>query len=281
MELYAIETGNFMLDGGASFGVVPKSLWNKVYPADENNLCNIALRCLLIIDGEKRILIDAGIGNKQDKKFLSYYFLNGNFNLQSSLFKLNLSTGDITDLILTHLHFDHCGGATSVDSTGSFRPVFENAKIWIGKDQWKTAHAPNHREKASFLRENLKSICDTEKLNIIEGNEILFEHITLRQFNGHTIGQFIPIINYKGRKIVFTADLIPFMVNIPLAWVSSYDTQPIISMSEKETFLNEALDNNYTLFFEHDIYNECCSLVQTEKGIRAKESFSLENWKRI
>jgi glyoxylase-like metal-dependent hydrolase (beta-lactamase superfamily II) len=281
MELYALDSGNYMLDGGAIFGVVPKSLWSKVYPADENNLCNLSLRCLLIIDGAKRILIDSGIGDKQDERFLSYYYLNGSSGLQASLFKLGLTADDITDVILTHLHFDHCGGVTSIDTMGSFNPVFKNANIWVGKDQWKTAHAPNLREKASFLKENLTSISESGKLKLIGRNENHFNNISLKQFDGHTIGQLVPIINYNGRIIVFSADMIPFMAHIPLAWVCGYDTQPILSMNEKETFLKEAVWNNYTLFFEHDIYNECCSLIQTEKGVRAKESFSLDSWTRI
>jgi len=279
MEIHSIETGNYMLDGGAIFGVVPKSLWSKQYPSDENNLCNLSLRCLLLIDGEKKILIDTGLGDKQDAKFLSYYNLNGGTSLRSSLFNVGLNPTDITDIILTHLHFDHCGGTTLVDSTGSFRAAFENANIWIGKDQWDNAHSPNPREKASFLKENLVSIAETGRLKIAEKNETLFDNISLRQFDGHTIGQLIPILNFKGKKLVYTADFLPFMAHIPTAWVCGYDTQPIISMNEKENFLKEAVENEYTLFFEHDLYNECCSLISTEKGVRAEKSFRLDEWK--
>jgi len=281
MEIHSIETGNYMLDGGAIFGVVPKSLWSNQYPADENNLCNLSLRCLLVIDGEKKILIDTGLGDKLDAKFLSYYNLNGKENLRSSLQKIGINPFEITDVILTHLHFDHCGGVTTTDSTGSFMPVFENAVIWIGEDQWKTAHAPNQREKASFLKENLSSIAETGKLKIAGKHEQLFGNISLRQFNGHTIGQIIPIVNFNGRKLVYVADFIPFMAHLPIAWVCGYDTQPIVSMNEKESFLKEAVENSYTLYFEHDFYNECCSLFLTEKGVRAEKSFRLEEWKKM
>jgi glyoxylase-like metal-dependent hydrolase (beta-lactamase superfamily II) len=281
MEIHSLESGNYMLDGGAIFGIVPKSLWSKNYPADENNLCNLSLRCLLVSDGARKILIDTGLGDKQDEKFFSYYYLNGNSSLKASLFKLGLKTSDITDVFLTHLHFDHCGGATRIDSEGTFKPVFENATIWIGKDQWDTAHSPNQREKASFLKENLSSISNSGKMKLIGRNETPFENILLKQFDGHTIGQLIPVINYNGRKLVYTSDFIPFMAHLPMAWVCGYDTQPIISMNEKERFLKEALGNNYILFFEHDFYNECCSLIKTEKGIRAKKAFSLEEWKKM
>ncbi|MFZ4401213.1 MAG: MBL fold metallo-hydrolase [Bacteroidales bacterium] len=279
MELHVINTGNLKLDGGAMFGVVPKVMWQKLYPADENNRCNWSMRCLLAVDGERKILIDCGIGDKQDEKFFNNMHLNGDDNLISSLSKAGYSTDDITDVVLTHLHFDHCGGAVknNIDKTG-FELTFKNATHWVGKAHWELANKPNAREKASFLKENFQPLMDAGKLNLIEKDTTLFPGFFVKIFNGHTAGQIIPFIDYKGKTVVYMADLMPAAVHIPLAYVISYDTQPLVSLDEKESFLNEALANDYILFFEHDIYNECCNLQQTDKGVRAKEYFGLKEY---
>jgi glyoxylase-like metal-dependent hydrolase (beta-lactamase superfamily II) len=280
MELYKLEAGNFMLDGGAMFGVVPKSMWSKVYEPNENNLCNLATRCLLVVDGDKKILIDTGLGNKQDDKFWSYYFLNGDFSLESSLQKTGYSIEDITDVVLTHLHFDHVGGAVVKSENDELKPLFKNATYHISKPQWAWAEKPNRREKASFLKENIQPLIDHKVVSFFEDNFKLSDHCVLSLYNGHTQGLAIPFIKYKGRVLVFMADLIPTAAHIPMSWVCGYDTQPLVALEEKEGFLNQALMNRYTLFFEHDINVECCTLKQTEKGIKLGEVFTLEEFKK-
>lgn len=276
MELHVINTGNLKLDGGAMFGVVPKVMWQKVYPADENNLCNWSMRCLLAVDDKRKILIDCGIGDKQDQKFFNNMHLNGNDNLMSSLANAGFTADDITDVVLTHLHFDHCGGAIKYnESRTAYEPAFKNATYWIGKAHWELANNPNPREKASFLKENFVPLLEAGKVKFIEKDSTLFPGFYVKIFNGHTVGQVIPYIEYKGKTVVYMADLMPASVHIPLPYVISYDTQPLISMAEKESFLNEALENDYILFFEHDINTECCNLQQTEKGIRPKDYFNL------
>ncbi|HSN49641.1 MAG TPA: MBL fold metallo-hydrolase [Bacteroidales bacterium] len=276
MKLIPINTGNLMLDGGAMFGVVPKVIWNKLYPADENNLCNWIMRCLLIVDGDKKILIDTGIGKKQNEKFFANYHLNGEANLDSSLAEAGYTTNDITDVILTHLHFDHCGDAIrwNEDKNG-FVPSFKNAIYHTSRQQWEWAINPNNREKASFLKENILPIADSGKLHLIDGDMELFPGINVRLFHGHTDGQVIPFIRYNGKTIVYMADLLPSTAHIPLPYVMSYDTRPLITMEEKEAMLKEAAQNHYILFFEHDLYHECCTVTETEKGIRQKETFKL------
>lgn len=278
MKLYKIECGNFKLDGGAMFGVVPKSLWNKVYPADENNMCNLATRCLLVETKDRKVLIDTGLGNKQSDKFFSYYYLNGSYSLDGSLSLSGYSREDITDVILTHLHFDHCGGAVSKTSDGKFEPTFPNATYWVSGAQWHWAMDPNPREKASFLIENYEALEQSGKLRFVDQETFFSKNIQLRFFNGHTEGLMIPFIDCKNHTLVFTGDLLPTAANIPTSWVCGYDTKPLISMQEKEAFLQEALSNNYVLFFEHDIYHECCTLKSTEKGIRMDKSLTLEEF---
>jgi len=275
MQLHVIHTGNLKLDGGAMFGVVPKSIWNEVYPADENNLCNWAMRCLLIVDGNRKILIDNGIGNKQDEKFLKHYHLNGEDTLDQSLSALGYTRDDISDMFLTHLHFDHCGGCIIKSGEDKFEPSFKNANYWISRAQWEWAINPNRREKASFLKENILPIRDSGKLKLVEMEGNLFPGINIRFYNGHTDGQMIPFIKYKGRTIVFMADLLPSAAHVPLPYVMAFDTRPLITLSEKEQFFNEAIQNEYILFFEHDLYNECCTIHQTEKGPRVKEILKL------
>lgn len=275
MKLHVINTEFFKLDGGAMFGVVPKSIWQKTNPADANNLCTWAMRCLLIEDGNKLILIDNGIGSKQDAKFLGHYHLHGDATLESSLRNAGFSQTEITDMFLTHLHFDHCGGGVRIEND---KPVltFPNAEYWTNAHHWKWATQPNAREKASFLKENLIPMQDSGHLKFIETTQPSpFAQFDITYVSGHTDKMMLPRIRYKGKTIVYMADLIPSVGHIPLAYVMGYDTRPLITLEEKEKFLNEAVDNNYILFFEHDPLVECCTLQRTEKGIRVKETFAL------
>ena len=276
MQLYTIDTGYFKLDGGAMFGVVPKVLWSRTNPADENNLCPWAMRSLLIEDGDRLILIDNGIGDKQDDKFLKHYYLHGDVNLHSSLKKHGFSADDVTDVFLTHLHFDHCGGSVkwNKDKTG-FEMAFKNAKYWTNKKHWKWATVPNNREKASFLRENIMPIKESGHLNFVENEKNIFNNFDALFVNGHTESQMIPHITYKDKIIVFAADLLPSSGHIPLPYVMGYDTKPLVTLTEKEKFLNEAAEREYIIFLQHDNYSECCTVQKTEKGVRLKDTFSL------
>lgn len=276
MKLYAINTGNLKLDGGAMFGVVPKVIWSKLYPCDENNLCNWSMRCLLIDTGTRRVLIDCGIGDKQSQKFMGHYYLNGEETLEGSLADAGYAVNDITDLILTHLHFDHAGGAVRWNEEKTdYVATFPNATYWTSLQQWKWATSPNNREKASFLKENILPIQEKGTLKLMEGNTEILPGISVRLFNGHTDGQVIPLIKYNGKTIVYMADLLPSSAHIPLPYVMSYDTRPLITIEEKEKFMNEAAENGYILFFEHDINHECCTVEHTEKGVRMKKAFAL------
>ena len=278
MELYPINTGNLKLDGGAMFGVVPKVIWNKLYPADENNLCNWAMRCLLIVDGDRKILIDNGMGNKQDERFLKHYYLNGEDTLVKSLAKYGFTPDDITDNIITHLHFDHVGGAVKYDKNGDLVPTFKNATYWVSKAQWDWATNPNRREQASFLEENIFPIQQQGNLKLVEDEGEILPNIEVKLFNGHTDGQIIPHIKYKGKTIVFMGDLLPSTAHIPMPYVMSYDTRPLLTLEDKKRFFAEAVANDYILFFEHDLYNECCTLQETSKGVREKDTFTLEEY---
>lgn len=278
MELYPIPTGHFKLDGGAMFGVVPKSLWSKVYPSDENNMIDMVMRCLLIVDGNRRILINNGIGDKQSEKFFSRFYLSGEESLVGSLAQHGLRPEDITDMFLTHLHFDHCGGSVKLKSDKSgYELTFPNANYYISNAQWNWAINSNKRESASFLIENIKPIEESGKLKLFGEDAHLFDNVKIRLFNGHTDGQAIPLISYKGRTVVFTSDMLPTKAHVPLPWIMSYDTRPLITLDEKESFLNEAADNDYILFLEHDAYNECFRVQRTDKGVVAGESFKLED----
>ena len=276
MNLYPINTGYFKLDGGAMFGVVPKSIWAKLNTPDENNMCNWAMRCLLIEDGKRLILVDNGMGNKQDSKFFSYYFLNGEDSLEKSLTKYGFQKSDITDVFLTHLHFDHCGGSIEKEND-KFVPAFKNAVYWSNESHWQWATEPNYREKASFLKENILPIQQSGQLKFIDVNDgITFsENIKVRFMFGHTEAMMLPQINYNGKIIVYMADLLPSIAHIPVAYVMAYDTRPLETLKEKKSFLSEAQQNDYILFFEHDAVNECCVLQLTDKGIRSKDSFKL------
>jgi glyoxylase-like metal-dependent hydrolase (beta-lactamase superfamily II) len=275
MKLHVIDTGFFKLDGGAMFGVVPKSIWQKSNPPDENNLCRWALRCLLIEDGNRLILIDNGIGNKQDAKFFSYYYLHGDATLASSLNNAGFSENDITDMFLTHLHFDHCGGGVKKEGE-KLSLAFKNAKYWSNADHWNWATNPNPREKASFLKENILPMQESGHLNFISHTSASpFSQFDILFVSGHTEKMMIPKIKYKGRTICYMADLLPSVGHIPLAYVMGYDTRPLLTLEEKEKFLNEAADNNYVLFFEHDSVNQCCTLTKTERGVRLDRTFPL------
>jgi len=278
-KVFSIHIANFKLDGGAMFGVVPKSIWQKHYPADENNLCNWALRSLLVDNGTQRILIDNGCGDKQDEKFFSFLHMNGGDGLAGGLAKKGYRPQDITDMVLTHLHFDHCGGGVRYkkDRKG-FELVFPNATYWVSRQQWEWAMDANKREKASFLDENMIPMMDSGQLKFIEEDGNLFPGFQVRLFNGHTTGQVIPFISHRGKTIVYTADLIPSFMHIPVNYNMSFDVRPLLTMEEKAGFLEEALKKNYLLFFEHDLYNECCSLKNTSKGIRMDRSYTLEEY---
>jgi glyoxylase-like metal-dependent hydrolase (beta-lactamase superfamily II) len=277
MKIYPIETGLFKLDGGAMFGVVPKSIWQKLVPPDQNNLCTWAMRCMLIEDGNRLILIDNGIGDKQDAKFFSHYYLSGDDSLHTSLEKYGFHADDITDMFLSHLHFDHCGGSIKYnDSKSGLETVFKNATYWSNKDHWKWATEPNPREKASFLKENILPIQESGQLKFVEKEGELFQNFEVMYANGHTDAMMIPIITYKGKKIAFMADLLPSSAHIPLPYVMGYDTRPLITMDEKAKFLNRAAEEEIILFFEHDAVNECATVMQTEKGVRVKETFSFK-----
>lgn len=276
MNLHTIDTGFFKLDGGAMFGVVPKSIWQKLNPADENNLCNWALRCLLIEDAGRLILVDTGLGDKQDAKFFSHYYLSGDVTMDGSLAKLGFDRDDITDVFLTHLHFDHVGGAIAREGE-NLVPAFKNATYWSNQQHWDWAVNPNEREKASFLKENILPIQESGQLKFIpvEDNVKFTDHIQVKFVYGHTDAMMLPLISYKGREILYTADLLPSVGHIPLPYIMAYDMFPMKTLTEKKIILNEAVEKNYILYLEHDPVNECCTLQMTEKGIRLKETFKL------
>lgn len=277
MKIHVLNTGYFKLDGGAMFGVVPKTIWNKLNPADENNLCNWAMRCLLVEDENRLILVDTGIGDKQNDKFFSHYHLNGNQTLNSLLSGIGYSSTDITDVFLTHLHFDHCGGAIARQGDNLI-PAFPKATYWSNELHWEWATKPNDREKASFLNENILPIKESGQLKFVQVKDgVKFsENITLRFVNGHTEAMMLPQIRYKGRTVVYMADLLPSTGHIPIPYIMAYDMFPLTTLKEKKTFLEEAVENNYILFFEHDPVNECCELQLTEKGIRAEKLFRIK-----
>jgi glyoxylase-like metal-dependent hydrolase (beta-lactamase superfamily II) len=294
MKLYTINTGYFKLDGGAMFGVVPKSIWNKLNPADENNMCSWALRCLLIQDEGRLILVDNGMGDKQDAKFFGHYYLHGNDTIDKSLAKHGFTKDDITDVFLTHLHFDHCGGSI-VKQGEKLVPAFKNATYWSNENHWKWATEPNAREKASFLKENILPIQESGQLKFLnvssESSDLhtvvtegplltthdsrLTTNVSFFTVSGHTNSMMLPKINYNGRTLVFMADLLPAVAHIPLPYVMAYDMFPLTTLNEKKAFLTEAQQKDYVLFFEHDPLIECCRLQMTEKGIRAGETFNL------
>lgn len=279
MTIHPIETGNFKLDGGAMFGVVPKSLWSRTNPADENNMCSWSMRCMLVEYGDRLVLIDTGMGDKQSEKFFGYYYLFGDASLKKSIRALGFDTTDITDVVLTHLHFDHCGGAIDFNrSKEIYEPAFPNAVYWSSRPHWNWAVNPNPREKASFLEENIRPIEESGQLKFVEREGRFSKGEILPGFrfffaDGHTESQMIPVINYKGRTLVFCADLLPSTGHIPLPYVMGYDVRPLETLKEKDLFLRTAAEEDYILFLEHDIASECCTVKMTEKGVRLKETF--------
>lgn len=283
MKIYPIEAGNFKLDGGAMFGVVPKTIWNKTNPADNNNLIDIAARCMLIEDGNRLILIDTGMGNKQSEKFFGYYSLWGDFTLDGSLARYGFHRDDVTDVFMTHLHFDHCGGSVNWNAAKTgYEVAFKNANFWTNDNHWEWATKPNAREKASFLSENILPMQESGQLNFIkrpEGDFGISEELGFGIFyvDGHTEKMMIPHIQYQDKTIVFCADLIPTAGHLPLPYVMGYDTRPLLTMPEKAKFLNAAAENNYYLWLEHDAHNEIITVENTEKGIRLKEVYKLSD----
>lgn len=276
MKLYSIDTGYFKLDGGAMFGVVPKSLWQRTNPADANNLCTWANRLLLIEDGKRLTLVDTALGDKQDAKFFGHYHIHGDDSLDKSLNKLGFHRDDITDVLLTHLHFDHCGGAIKRDGE-KLVPAFKNAQFWSNEQHWEWATNPNPREKASFLPENILPIKESGQLRFLKKNEKYDNNIIIRYAHGHTESMMLPQIKYKGQTLLYMADLLPSVGHIPLPYVMGYDTRPLITLAERQSYWQEIVDNEYILFLEHDAINECCTLQNTEKGIRVKDIFKFSD----
>ncbi|MDA0315671.1 MAG: MBL fold metallo-hydrolase [Bacteroidetes bacterium] len=277
MDLFVVDTGFFKLDGGAMFGVVPKSIWSRTNPADESNLCTWAMRCLLVADGDRLVLIDNGIGDKQDARFFSHYYLHGEASLTKSLQQLGVHPTDITDIFLTHLHFDHCGGSVKYGSHGQYELTFPRATYWTNEDHWHWATVPNPREKASFLEENILPLQEHGALKFLElTKKSLFPGFDFFTMDGHTDKQMLPKMKYKGHTLVFMADLLPSVGHIPLPYVMGYDTRPLLTLLEKQTFLDEAAREQYVLFLEHDSVNECCTVKMTEKGVRVDQTFRLD-----
>jgi glyoxylase-like metal-dependent hydrolase (beta-lactamase superfamily II) len=277
MELFTVDTGFFKLDGGAMFGVVPKSIWSRTNPSDENNLCPWAMRCLLVSDGNRLVLIDNGIGDKQDARFFSHYYLHGDASLAKSLQQLGVHPTDITDVFLTHLHFDHCGGSVKYGSHGQYELTFPRATYWTNEDHWNWATVPNPREKASFLEENILPLQEHGVLKYLDlATKSLFPGFDFLTMDGHTDKQMLPKMQYKGHTLVFMADLLPSVGHIPLPYVMGYDTRPLLTLQEKQQFLEEAAQNQFVLFLEHDSVNECCTVKMTEKGVRVDQTFRLD-----
>lgn len=279
MQLYTIDAGRFKLDGGAMFGVVPKTLWQRQIAADDNNLCSWMMRCLLIEDGKRLILIDTGIGNKQDARWQGFYYRHGEGELVKSILSKGFSPSDVTDVILSHLHFDHAGGAVCWNTTRDrFELTFPNARYWTHSEHWAAALNPNPREKATFLKENILPLQELGHLYYIDKETSPFEHIEIQTANGHTDSMLLPTVAYNNKKIIFMADLIPSHAHVPVPWVMGYDVRPLQTMIEKEKLLQEAVSNEYILFFDHDPLYDCCVVQQTEKGIRVAQAGRLEEF---
>ena len=276
MKLIKIEAGTFHVDGGAAFGVVPKKVWQKRYPCDKDNFCTLHMRCLLVDTGDRRILIDAGTGDKQ-LKYLAYYGFKGVIDFESELGKSGYQCSDITDVIFTHLHFDHCGGATRFGADGeSVELVFPNATHWVSQTQWDNFMHPNVRESDSYFAENMMPISTAGKLKLVTENQMVCPELEIRIFNGHTVGQLVSYINLGTKTLVYVGDVIPLAANVPLSWISSYDVFPLTAMEEKKVLLDEAADKEQILFFEHDAYTECCTVTANYKKHKIEKTFGLE-----
>ncbi len=278
MKLFPVIAEKFKLDGGASFGTVPKTIWQKQVKVDENNMVEVINRCLLIEDENRLILIDTGMGNKQSEKYFSHFYIFGNHSLERDILNLGYKLSDVTDVVLTHLHFDHCGGTYKYNEEQSeLIPLFENAQYWCSQSQWNNSMNPNPREGNAYFKENFLPMQHNGKLNIIKENSKLTPNIELRLYNGHTFGQMLPFVKYKGRTLVFMADFIPSVFQVPVGYIAAFDIQPVVSMEEKALFLEEACEKDYILFFEHDINVECCTVKRTEKGIKPSDIFALNS----
>ena len=276
MRLHSFNITNFKIDGGTMFGVVPKAIWSRKYPSDENNLCNCAIRTLLIEEGDKKILIDTGYGNKQNEKFFSHVHLNGGEGLVEGLANRGIKPEEITDVIITHMHTDHCGGCVIKDEkNGEYKLLFENANHWVSREHWEWAINPNYREADAFLKENIMPIYESGKLKYANENTVISESISIKIYNGHTLGQIIPYIKYKDKTIIFCADQFPSLAHIPIKYMAAFDVYPMEMLKEKMAIIEDALKNDYILFFQHDAYVECASLQMTEKGIKEKETFTI------
>jgi len=280
MELLPVIADNWKMDGGVAFGVVPKTLWSRSHEADHNNMIRITTRCLLIIDNERKILVDAGLGDKRNEKYYAVRFREEGVSILNSLQQLGFTADDITDVLFTHLHDDHVGAATRLDENGNSVCVFQKAQYWVSEIHWQWAMKPNKREKAAYFTDNLEPLLQSGRLHLLKEGEQPFEDIVLKTFNGHTRGQIIPFIQTAGKTVVFMADFIPTLTNITVPYIPSVDIEPLVSMDEKELFLNEAAENQYILLFEHDAANECCTVVQSEKGVIAGQTFKLQDIKR-
>jgi glyoxylase-like metal-dependent hydrolase (beta-lactamase superfamily II) len=277
MKIYKIEAGHFNADGGACFGVVPKRVWKKRYPCDDENFCKLTMRCLLIDTGEKKIIIDTGTGNKQ-KDYLRFYGIKDIVDFEEALNDFGLTCNDITDVILTHLHFDHCGDCTKYDEDKNLVLTFPNATYWVGKTQWENFLNPNVREGDSYFPENMLPVQEAGKLTLVTDTTDLCEGITMKIFNGHTPGQIVTYIKTDNHTFVYAGDVIPSAANVPLAWVSAYDTFPVTSMSEKKILLDEAIENKQIIIFEHDAYTECCTVTENNGKYKVLETGSLNDF---
>jgi glyoxylase-like metal-dependent hydrolase (beta-lactamase superfamily II) len=277
MKLFPVIADNWKMDGGVAFGVVPKSLWSRKNDTDENNMIRITTRCLLVVQNDRKILIDVGLGDKRNEKYYAVRFRKPGINILNSLHTIGFSANDITDILFTHLHDDHVGAATKTDETGISVCVFPNARYWVSKAQWDWALNPNKREIAAYFIDNFKPLQESGRLHLLEEGDQPFEHFTLRIYNGHTRGQIVPFIQNEGKTIVYMGDFIPTQFNITLPYIPSVDIEPLITLTEKEEFLNEAVQNRYILFFEHDAAIECCTVALSEKGVVADQSFKFED----
>jgi glyoxylase-like metal-dependent hydrolase (beta-lactamase superfamily II) len=278
MAIYPVIAEHWKMDGGVAFGVVPQSIWKRIAAPDGNNMIRITSRCLLVVDGKRRILFDTGMGNKQSAKYYGFRYLFGEESLEKSLNKTGFVTDDITDVVFTHLHDDHCGGAVKLNKNGEPELVFKNAMHYCSYGQWEWANHPNSREAGSYFKINFLPLKQAGKLTLIEKPGQFSEKVRLVQMNGHTHGQLIPIISENGKTFVFAADFIPTAAHIPVPFVASVDIRPLEALREKEEFLEEAAEKNYLLVFEHDYDVECCSLMRTEKGIRMEKQFLLNEF---